>query len=124
MPLFEGGALVAKAIQTHAAADQAEANEKAGRDQIIQALIQSWKSLKDAYEFVGVQKKNLDAEAERAKIADVEYQTGLMNFNDWTVIQDSFIGSKTSYLNSQTNLLTTEAAWIQAKGGTLEDEKK
>jgi outer membrane protein TolC len=124
LPLFEGGALVAKAVQAHAAAVQAEADEKTGRDQIIQSLMQSWKSLKDAYEFSGVQKEFLDATAERAKIADVQYATGLTTFNDWTIIQDALVSSKTSYLNAQTNLLTTEAAWIQAKGGTLEDEKK
>jgi outer membrane protein TolC len=124
MPLFEGGALVAKAIQAHAAYDQAAANEKAGRDQVIQSLIQAWKSLIDAKQNVAVQKAMFDSEAERAKIADVEYQEGIMTFDDWTLIQDSFTASKTSYLNAETNLLTAEAAWIQAKGGTLEDEKK
>jgi len=124
MPIFEGGALVAKAIQTHAAYDQAVANEMAGKEQILQSLMQTWKSLVDAKQNVTVQKALLDSETERAKIADIEYQEGIMTFDDWTVIQDSYTGSKTSYLNAETNLLTAEAAWIQAKGGTLEDEKK
>jgi outer membrane protein TolC len=87
-------------------------------------LKNTWSGYKDASENLQVQKKSLDAYKERAMIADTQYTTGLITFNDWTIIQDGLVSAQKSYLNAQANLLISEAAWIQAKGGTLEDEKK
>ena len=60
----------------------------------------------------------------RAKIADAQYRNGLLTFDSWTIIQNGLVSSRKGYLAAQANLLINEAAWIQAKGGTLEDEKK
>ncbi|MEI7639884.1 MAG: TolC family protein [bacterium] len=124
LPLFDGGSIIARTIQTQAALAQARADEITGKQKVIQTLMSSWSGLKDAYEFSSVQDKFLAAAQERAKIADAQYATGLTAFDNWTIIQDSLVSAKTSYLSAQANLLTSEAAWIQAKGGTLEDEKK
>lgn len=124
LPIFEGGALIAKTVQTQSALAQARADEIIGKEKVIQTLMSSWSGLKDSYEFSSVQEKFLAAALERAKIADAQYATGLTAFDSWTIIQDSLVSAKNSYLNAQTNLLNTEAAWIQAKGGTLEDEKQ
>ena len=73
---------------------------------------------------VAVQDKYLQATIERAKIADAQYETGLIVFNDWTIIQDSLVSSQKSFVAAEAQLLISEAAWIQAKGGTLEDDAK
>jgi len=86
----------------------------------MRSLEEAWKNFRDASEKVDVQKKFLDAAAERARIADAQYSAGLVSFNDWTIIEDNFVSAKKSFLNARSNLLTAEAAWVQAKGGTLE----
>jgi outer membrane protein TolC len=124
LPLLDGGKLIAQSAAAQAALRQAEADLKGGRADTLLQLKNTWSGYKDASENLQVQKKSLDAYKERAMIADTQYTTGLITFNDWTIIQDGLVSAQKSYLNAQANLLISEAAWIQAKGGTLEDEKK
>jgi outer membrane protein TolC len=121
--IFDGGRAVAQSSAALAALNQAKADEKAGLDNAKIAVKTAWYDFKDAYIGLGVQQKYFDASRERAKIADAQYSTGLIDFNNWTIIQNSLVSSQKSIISAQTGLLTAEAAWIQAKGGTLEDEK-
>ncbi len=87
-------------------------------------LEEAWNSLMGAYHDVIIQNKYLLATNERAKIADVQYSTGQMAYDNWILIQNDLINIQKSYLNSQIGYMTAEANWILVKGGTLEDEKK
>jgi outer membrane protein TolC len=69
---------------------------------------------------VSVQRKFLEAARERAKIASAQYSTGLTAFDDWIIIENNLVIAKKAHLNAQSNLLIAEAAWMQAKGDTLE----
>jgi outer membrane protein TolC len=124
LPLLDGGRLVAQASAAQASLKQAEAGLKQGGWNTMQGLKQAWQDYKDASVNLDVQKQYLDANAERAKIADAQYRNGLLTFDSWTIIQNGLVSSRKGFLNAQANLLINEAAWIQAKGGTLEDEKK
>jgi outer membrane protein TolC len=123
MPILDGGMLTAQSLAADAALKAAEADLKSGRLSTMLELKNAWNGFKDAAGGLEVQKSSLDAYQERAKIADVQYTTGLITFDDWTIIQNGLVGAQKSYLEAQANLLVSEAAWIQAKGGTLEDEK-
>lgn len=120
MPVFEGGLRLAQVAQARALYNQLEANERSTRDGILVSLSQAWTSLQDALETVGVQNKRLTAAEERAKIAEAEYSTGFISYDNWTIIEDNLVKAKTDYLNAQANALLAEANWIQAKGETLE----
>ena len=74
----------------------------------------------DAIEQVEVQKKFLDANQERSRIASQQYSTGLLTFNEWTIIEDNLVSTKKTFLNTQANALLAEANWIAAQGRTLE----
>ncbi|MCX5682008.1 MAG: TolC family protein [Candidatus Omnitrophica bacterium] len=119
-PLFEGGLRVAQVDQAQAVFRQAQANKRSVRDSIIVALEETWAALKDAVDMVGVQRKTLIATEERSKIAQAQYSTGFMSYDNWTIIEDNLVQSKKAYLNAQANALSAEANWIQAKGETLE----
>ena len=84
------------------------------------ALEQTWAALQDSVGTVGVQKKFLDAAEERAKISEAQYSLGLIQFDNWTIIEDDLVNAKKTFLNAQANALLAEANWIQAKGETLE----
>jgi len=120
LPVFEGGLRIAQVRQAKALYDQADQNERSTKDAVIVALAQTWTNLQDAIESVGVQNKQLIASQERSKIAEAEFSTGFITYDNWTIIEDNLVSAKTAYLNAQAGALLAEANWIQAKGETLE----
>jgi len=119
-PLFEGGLRLAEVVQARALFNQAQANERSSRDGLIVTLEQTWVTLQDSVETVEVEKKFLEAAEERARIAEAQYSLGLLQFDNWTIIEDDLVSSKKAYLNTQANALLAEANWVSAKGETLE----
>lgn len=121
-PLFEGGSRIARVSKAKAILEQAQADERSGRDSVVLTLEETWTDLQDAVDEVKVQVRFLEATRERAKIAQAQYSTGLLYFDNWIIIEDELVKSKKSYLTTQINALLAEADWIKAKGGTLEEE--
>jgi len=122
-PLFEGASRIAEVKKASHVLNQERADERSGRDAVILALEDAWTELQDAIEEMAVQKKFLTATTERAKIAQAQYSTGLISFDNWIIIEDDLVAASKSFLDAQANVMTKEAYWIQAKGGTLEDVK-
>ena len=120
VPIFEGGLRAAQVSQAKAQYRQAEADERDAKDGAVVSLEQTWAALRDAVETVGVQKKSLDAAQERSQIAEAQYSTGFINFDNWIIIENDLVSAKKSYLQAQANALLAEANWVQAKGETLE----
>jgi outer membrane protein TolC len=119
LPLFEGGNRIHKVTKAEAKFRQAEEDARSGRDTVVVTLQETWTDLQDAVGNVGVQKKFLGAAEERAKIANAQYSSGLISFDDWIIIEDNLVSARKTYLSAQAGALTSEAAWVQAKGGTL-----
>ena len=124
LPIFEGGLRIAELAQAKAIYNQAAENERSVRDAAIVNLEQAWVSLQDAVETVGVQRKLLDATEERSRIAESQFSTGFITFDNWIIIENDLVSAKKAYLNSQANSLLAEANWIQAKGEILEYAQK
>ncbi len=111
---------LAQVAQAQALYRQTEADERSKRDGVVVNLEQTWVALQDAIETVEVERKSLEATEERSKIAEAQYSTGFIDFNNWTIIEDNLVTAKKAFLNVQANALLAEANWIQAKGETLE----
>lgn len=124
MPIFEGGLRLAQVSKAKAIYNQLEADERSTRDSIIVALQQYWVALQDALETVEVQRKSLEAIEERSKIAEAQYSTGFITFDNWIIIENDLVSVKKAYLQVQANALFAEANWIYAKGETLEYAQK
>jgi len=122
MPIFEGGLRFAQVSQAKALYEQAEANERSTKDAAIYSLAQTWAQLQDAIEAVDVQYTSLNAAAKRSEIAEAQYSTGFITFDNWTIIEDNLVSAKKSYLNAQAIMLFAEANWIKAKGEMLEHD--
>lgn len=122
IPIFEGGLRKAGVDKAKASYKQARADERSEKDSIVLALEQAWASLQDAIDTVKVEEKFLRAVEERAKIAEGQYSLGLIQFDNWTIIEDSLVQAKKTFLNAEANALFAEADWIEAKGETLEYE--
>jgi len=100
LPIFEGGMRFAQLTQSKSAYKQAEADERNIRDSAIVALEQTWASLQDGIETVNVQRKSLDAAAERSTIAEEQFSTGFITFDNWTIIEDNLVSAKKSFLSA------------------------
>jgi len=124
MPIFEGGLRLAQVSKAKATYNQLKADERSTRDSIIVTLEQYWVALQDALETVEVQRKSLEAAEERSKIAEAQYSTGFIKFNDWIIIENDLVEAKKAYLEVQANALFAETNWIYAKGETLEYAQK
>ena len=122
MPIFEGGLRIAQVSQAKALLGQLKENERSARDSAILTLEETWAMLQDTIENVGVQNKSLKATEERSKIAQAQYSTGFITFDNWIIIEDNLVKAKKAFLDAQANKLYAEASWIQAKGETLEYE--
>lgn len=121
IPIFEGGSGRANVAKALAALNNKAGQEQSGYLQVLDTLEESWKNFQDASENVGVQKKFLEAAAERSTIANAQYSNGLISFDDWVIIEDNLVSSKKSYLNAEAELLLAEAQWMKAKGVTLHE---
>jgi len=122
MPIFEGGLRLAQVSQAQALLNQLRANERSTQDGLVLALQQTWAALQDAIDNVEVQRKSLIATEERSRIAQAQYSTGFITFDNWTIIEDNLVKAKRAFLDAQANALFAEADWIQTKGETLENE--
>jgi outer membrane protein TolC len=122
-PFFDGGNTIASVAKARAILGQAEADERSGRDGVVYTLSNTWTTLQDTMEKVGVTKKSLDAAEERAKIAEAEYSIGLLIYDNWIIIENNLVTAKRTYLSSERDALIAEANWIQAKGETLDYDK-
>ncbi|HDP16359.1 MAG TPA: TolC family protein, partial [Candidatus Omnitrophica bacterium] len=120
LPIFEGGSRISEVKKADSKLRQAEADERSGRDSVLVTLETAWKNLRDAIENVSVRKKFLEATEERARITQAQYETGLISFDNWIIIEDNLVNAKKAFLNAEANMLIAEAYWIQAMGGTLE----
>lgn len=119
-PLLEGGSRLAQLDSANSLYRGLRYQQQSLKDTIVLSLEQAWSNLQDAIEQVGVQKKFLNANQERARIASQQYSTGLLTFNEWTIIEDNLVSTKKTFLNTQTNALSAEANWIASQGRTLE----
>ena len=123
-PLFEGARRIAEVSRSQAVFSQVQADERSGRDSVILTLEETWKELQDAIDRIKVQEKFLEAAQERAKITQVQYSTGLISFDNWTIIEDDLVRANKSFLDTRTNALIARACWVQAKGGTLDYDQE
>jgi outer membrane protein TolC len=123
-PLFEGGKRIAEVKKAKSLLEEARADQRSGRDEIVYTLAQAWTELQNAIQQREVKESFLQAVEERAKIANAQYSTGLISFDDWTIIEDNLVTTQKSFLDAKANVLIKEAYWIQAKGGTLNYDKK
>jgi len=122
LPIFEGGRRIANTEKAWSRLQEVESNETDQYDRVLSNLEGAWQALKDAVEYYEVQKKYLEADEVRAKIARAQYANGLLIFDNWIIIENNYLRSQISYVNAQADMMIAEAAWIQAQGEALQNE--
>ncbi len=120
VPVFEGGLRRAQVAQAESALRQAEAQLTSARASAVLGLEQAWEAFRESVEAVESSRESLAANEERSKIAEAQYATGFISYDNWTIIEDNIVQSKKAYLNARASALLAQAQWINAEGATLE----
>jgi len=94
---------------------------RSGRSSVLLNLRESWINLEDADELVSIQRQFQEAGEERAKIAEAQYSTGLLSFDNWIIIEDDLVRARKRYLEARSEAMRAEAQWTYARGGTLRE---
>ena len=115
-PIFQGGATYFNVKAADASLRQALDNLRSGTNDSALTLAQMFKSMVDAEDNVRIQQEVLDATALRYKIAEADYRNGLMSFQDFNTITDSYVGQLQSLLSAQLSAVISEASWEEARG--------
>lgn len=120
LPIFEGGSRIDELSRVRSAFRQSEENLRSGRDDTRYSLEKAWKDYLDAQERVAIRVLFLGADEERSRIADSQYSSGILSFDNWIIIEDNLVRSRKSLLEARAGALTAEAAWLLARGVSLE----
>lgn len=120
LPIFEGGRRIDDLDRANSAFRQSEERLRAGRYDTRLSLESAWKSYLDAQERVVIRLLFQEADEERSRIAEAQYSTGLLSFDNWIIIEDNLVRSRKSLLESRAAALSAESSWFLAQGVTLE----
>lgn len=116
VPLFSGGKdyyATKSALELRKAAVLGKENaERVG----LSKLRQSFATYREAVQRFRVDTDFAEAVLARARIAREKYNTGLLSFEDWDVIENDLIARQKSVLQSERDRVVGEAAWEQAQG--------
>lgn len=121
MPFFNGGKNVSAIRKAKADYESARETARSARDEAIAQLADAWTKFLDAVDQVKVSEDFLMAGRKRAEIVRAEYEAGLVNFQDFDIVEQDYANSEIDYVESLANALTKEADWQFAKGTTLEE---
>ena len=114
--IFDGG-------QTYFKVREARASLEAERFTLCktdadnaQTLAEDYRDYLNAIENASVGHELLDAYELRAKIANAQYRNGLISFQDFDTITNSYISQQKTELNNRRDAVLAEAQWEESQG--------
>ena len=115
-PLFNGGQTYFNVKAATASFRQTLAALASGTNQAALTLANAYTNYVNARNNVRIQEELLDADLLRYRIAESQYKNGLLSFQDFNTIVDSYVGQKKTTLAAQRDAVIAEASWEQARG--------
>ncbi|MBI4180265.1 TolC family protein [bacterium] len=120
VPLFSGGS---ERYDVAAAAEdfrRQEFLEQSTRNAAALDLRDKLAAHVDAVESVDIRSDFLEAARLRAEIAQAQYTSGLLTYQDWDIIENDLIAQEKFMLAARRDAVIAEAAWDEAIGKGLE----
>ncbi len=114
---FPGGSNIADRAIAGANLDKAKETLEQTLNDLVYTLKTSYTDYRDALDSLEVAKQSLAASAERSKISNAKYQNGLTTYDEWTLIQDSYIQAQKGLVSAERAALLAEASWYKSYGG-------
>lgn len=114
--IFDGGSTYFNVKAARATLQQSLAQLRSTDDQTALSLAEDYKALVDGVEQVKVAQELLDAAALRSRIAQEQYRNGLISFQDFETITNSYIAQQRTTLAARRDAVLAEANWEQSRG--------
>ena len=115
--ILPGGANIADKIINDINLEKARRDLESTRKSVYLNIYDSYRALKDATENLEVSRVSMQANDERAKIANARYNNGLMSFDEWNRIIADDISSQKSNLQAKKNAFEASSQWKNSYGG-------
>ncbi|QHI68959.1 TolC family protein [Tichowtungia aerotolerans] len=119
IPLFTGRRLTSEVLAANEQVIQTEMDLIDTGNSIMASLQGTWNNYTDAVEYAEVQKTLLDAEVLRAEISTAKYKQGLLDYEDWDIIESNLISQNKLHLQRQRAAAVQEANWRNALGQSV-----
>ncbi len=119
VPLYRGGQNVHGLASYVAAARQSREELRSTRGLLQTKLEEAMAAVEDARQLVLSQQQLLAASATRAEIAQEQYNSGLLKFENWDLIENDLIARQKRLLEALRNAILAEADLQQAQGTGL-----
>lgn len=116
LPLFTGGASFQGVRAARADLKKADADAVQAYHQAYVDLQAAWTAFQNARDNADLQKDLIEAATTRALIAQGQYTSGLMGFEDWDLIENDLIQTHKQNLVALRGAVRAEAAWESAQG--------
>ncbi len=116
IPIFTFGKNKNRLNQAKAELSEAQAQEKVKKQSVESAITSAETSLKAARDKVNVEKNLKSAAAVRAEIGRSKYNIGLLDYENWDIIENDLISRQKSELKSERDLIVAEANFEKAIG--------
>lgn len=116
IPLFSGGKDYYTTKSAAATLEAVSSNKDNVERQLLVRIKQAHANYVESVEKLKVDQAFLEAAVTRAEIARSRYNNGLMSFEDWDRIESDLIQRQKTFLQSQRDRVTAEAAWEQSQG--------
>lgn len=120
VPLFSGGKERHDVDAARADIRRVEFDEQSARDFAVLDLRDQWDAYLSAEENVAVREEFLEAARVRAEIAQAQYASGLISYQDWDIIENDLIAQEKSMLSARRDAVLAEAAWMKTLGKGFE----
>jgi outer membrane protein len=115
-PFFSGTSQIFAAETARAEKMQAEFQQYSTDYKLVAALENAYEGLLDAAAQVEVSRQFQVAAEARSRIANGRYGSGLMTFEDWSVIDADFVTREQNLLQNELNAMQAQATWESAEG--------
>ncbi len=116
IPFFTGGRDYYSTLSAHAKNEAAKENRQNVDQQLLVNLKQKYNSYIESVTKLRVDENFQKAAQLRAEIGRKKYNNGLLNFEEWDLIETDLINREKSYLQSKLNRVINEAGFEQAQG--------
>ena len=121
LPIWAGGQTGADIRRAAARLAAAEAGLSDTLNSQRTRVDQAFQSLQEAVEALAVRRQFLEAQELRATISREQYGNGLLEFDNWDIIENDLISRQKSLLETRRQAWRAEAAWWQVIGRGFAD---
>ena len=121
IPLWSGGQVSADIRRAAARLAAADASRVETLNAQRVRVEQTYQSFQEAVEALAVRRQFLAAQELRATIAREQYGNGLLDFDNWDIIENDLINRQKALLETRRQAWRAEAAWWQVTGRGFAD---